>query len=82
MSATERKTVLFVLLFYFLALGIFMLLRIKMMEFRWMHILLIFYAFYAMDMMRHVDQKYRTLIFNLSFIFGILFFIAAKIRGY
>ncbi len=81
-SQEDRRLAFFVLCFYFAALLIFMFLRIKMMEFRWMHILLIFYGFYSLDLTRNISEKQRLLLLNGSFLIGILFWVAAFLRGF
>lgn len=80
-SQEDKRIALFVLCFYFAALFLFMFMRIKLMEFRWMHILLIYYGFYSLDLTRNISEKQRLVLFNGSFIIGILFCIAAFLRG-
>jgi hypothetical protein len=74
------KVYLFAVLFYFASLLIFMGMRIKMMEFRWMHILIVFYLFYGLDATKFISEKNRYFLINGSFALGILFYVLNFLR--
>ena len=50
--------------------------RIKMIEFRWMHILIVFYLFYCLDATILFQKKNRYFVITGSFELGILFYIS------
>ncbi|MDI1256449.1 MAG: hypothetical protein PSV16_10125 [Flavobacterium sp.] len=79
-SSDERKTARFTIMFYGIALFLFMFMRLKMMEFRWMHIPMLFFAFYAMDCTKNSSEKTRLWLFNGTFLMGILFFVVGFFR--
>ncbi|AWI25679.1 hypothetical protein [Flavobacterium pallidum] len=76
-----RRKAGFIICFYFSALFIYMFFAVKLMEFRWMHAMLAVYIFYALDFLKYVPQKQRLLLFNGTFVLGILFCIVAAFRG-
>jgi len=76
-----NKTVYFTLSFYFISLLIFIVSAIKLMEFRWMHIAIVFYAFYAINATKTISDNKRIVLFNTVFAIGILFFILKMLKG-
>jgi hypothetical protein len=76
-----NKTVYFTLSFYFISLLIFIIIAIKLMEFRWMHIAIVFYAFYTINATKTISENKRVLLFNSVFVVGILFFILKMLKG-
>lgn len=79
-EVSETKKVYFVVSFYFIALLIFMASAFKMMEFRWMEISTLFFAFYAMHFTKSLESDKRILLFNLVFLSGIGFFILKMLK--
>ncbi|AWA29790.1 hypothetical protein HYN48_06700 [Flavobacterium magnum] len=77
----QRRIAGFIAAFYVITLFLFMFFSVKMMEFRWMHILLAVFVFYAMHLIRMVPQKTRLLILDGSFLTGTLFIFLALLRG-
>lgn len=76
-----NKTVYFTLSFYFISLLIFIISAIKLMEFRWMHIAIVFYAFYTINATKTISENKRIVLFNSVFVVGILFFILKMLKG-
>jgi hypothetical protein len=76
-----NKTVYFTLSFYFISLLIFIISAIKLMEFRWMHIAIVFYVFYTINATKTISENKRVVLFNSVFVVGILFFILKMLKG-
>lgn len=71
----DVRKVYFTVSFYFISLLLFMIYAFKLMEFRWMNILLVFYTFYAIDFSKGISNEKRIVLFNSVFVVGISFFI-------
>lgn len=76
----ELKKAYFTVSFYFISLLLFMVYAFKLMEFRWMNILLVFYTFYAIDFSKGISKEKRIVLFNSVFVVGILFFILKMLK--
>ena len=76
----ETKKVYFVVCFYFFALLLFMASAFKLMEFRWMQIPIVFFAFYALHFSKDITNEKRIVLFNLVFLTGIGFFILKMLK--
>lgn len=74
-DALETKKVYFVVCFYFFAIVLFSATAFKMLEFRWMQIPTLFFAFYAIHFSKVLSINKRILLYNLVFLTGIGFFI-------
>lgn len=78
--ALETKKVYFTVCFYVTALTLFMASAFKLMEFRWMYIPIVFYAFYALHFSKGLSSEKRIVLFNLVFLSGIGFFILKMLK--
>lgn len=79
-SSLANKKVYFTVSFYFISLIVFMVSAFKLMEFRWMYILIVFYAFYAIHFSKGISHEKRIVLFNLIFLSGIGFFILKMLK--
>lgn len=76
----DTRKVYFTVGLYFITLFIFMCYVLKLMEFRWMQLCLVLYAFYALDFSKGITPQRRILLFNAVFLAGILFFILKMLK--
>lgn len=64
-----------VLLTHLLSIIIFSFLAIKLFETRWVFPTMLLYLFYSLQLLNYFKKEVRFLVYNISFILGILFFI-------
>jgi hypothetical protein len=69
-----------VVVFLFLSIIIFSFLGVKLFEFRWVLPIMILYTYFSLIYLSKFPEKYRFLVYNLSFISGILLYIFFYIR--
>ncbi|HEY6142806.1 MAG TPA: hypothetical protein VIV55_05155 [Flavobacterium sp.] len=69
-----------VVIFYVLSILFFSFLAVKMMEYRWVIPVLILYAYFSLSYLSKFTEKARFLIYNLSFISGIVMYVMFFIK--
>lgn len=69
-----------VVVFLFLSIIIFSFLSVKLFEFRWVIPIMILYTYFSLIYLSKFPEKYRFLVYNLSFISGILLYIFFYIK--
>lgn len=70
----------FIIVFYLLSIIFFSFLAVKLFEFRWIIPLLIIYCFLSLNYLSRFPIKIRVLIYNLSFLSGILMYTLTYIK--
>lgn len=68
-----------ILLTHFLSIISFSFLAIKLFETRWVFPTMILYLIYSLQFLNYFKKEVRVLVYNLSFILGILFFLKNSI---
>lgn len=66
--------------FHILSIIIFSFLAVKLFEFRWILPSLILYTYFSLKYLSKFPKKYRFLVYNISFISGILLYILFFVR--
>lgn len=69
-----------VIVFYFLSIIGFSFLRVKLFEFRWIIPCMILYTYFSLCYLSKFPEKYRFLVYNVSFISGIVLYILFFIK--
>lgn len=70
----------FVIIFHLISILIFSFLAVKLFEFRWVIPTLILYSFFALNYLSRFPLKIRFLVYNFSFISGIIMYILFFIK--
>ena len=70
----------FVIVFYLISILMFSFLAIKLFEFRWIIPILFLYVFFAINYLSKFPQKVRFLIYNLSFVSGVIMYVLFFIK--
>ncbi|MEM0541960.1 hypothetical protein WFZ85_05000 [Flavobacterium sp. j3] len=70
-----------IVLFHFISIIVFSFIAVKMFEFRWVIPIMILYTYYAIHYISLLPIKARFLIYNFSFICGILLYMMFFIKN-
>lgn len=73
----QNKTVI---VFHLLSIIIFSFLAVKLFEFRWVIPSMILYTYFSLNYLSKFPEKYRFVVYNLSFISGIIMYILFFIK--
>ena len=63
-----------IVVFHFISILAFSFIAVKMFEFRWIIPIMILYTFYAVNYLSKLPEKSRFLVYNFSFLSGILLY--------
>lgn len=64
-----------IIVFHFTSIIAFSFIAVKLFEFRWVIPIMILYTYYAIHYITNLPVKARFLIYNFSFLSGIIFFV-------
>ena len=80
----ENEKIIFqnkiVVVFHLLSIIVFSFLRVKSFEFRWVIPFMILYTYFSLNYLSKFPEKYRYLVYNLSFISGIVLYVFFLIK--
>lgn len=66
--------------FYFISIVVFSFIAVKMFEFRWIVPIMILYVYYAIVYLSRFPEKFRFMIYTLSFLSGIILYSISFIK--
>jgi hypothetical protein len=70
-----------IIVFHLSSIIVFSFLAVKLFEFRWVIPVMILYTFYAIRYLTKLTEKARFLVYNFSFITGIILFVLFFVKN-
>lgn len=70
----------FIVVFHLISIFLFSFLAVKLFEFRWVIPILILYVYFSIQYLAAFPEKIRFLVYNMSFISGIVMYIVSMMK--